>query len=580
MGNVFKQRYTRPLPEGAELFTRKGQGFARWTDSRGKRQTAKLTETGDRIQRESAKYSARYRDGSGVVRTIPTGCRSRDAAEAVLSDLLKRADKVCSGIRSAAEDATVDHQTTPVDLHIADYLTHLRSKRGKGHKPTVSPRYVENVTQKLKRICDDCSFVWLRDLNRESIARWCKRQREVRSPLGERTITDYLATMTAFGFWLVEESRLASNPFARLIRKFGGDEKADRRRERRALTADELRRLLHAAAVRPLAEYGREPVRREDADKRADKASRSTWTKAPLTWETLNAAVERGHEVFAKQPDRVAELRHVGRERALIYKTLALTGLRKGELASLTVGQLELDGPQAYAILDAADAKSGQGADVPLRGDLVADLRRWMADRLDTLRDEARASGGAIPARLSHDELLFKMPREMIRTFDRDRAAAGIVKRDERGRTVDVHALRHTFATHLSAAGVSPRTAQACMRHSKLDLTMSVYTDPRLLDTGAAVEALPDLPLHDDDRETAKATGTDGGASLTSRLTSVHGNRCISETIADHSGVDGQLEMSQEIATGADNNGDSDSESRKTQKRVRRFERPTFTLAT
>ena len=29
------------------------------------------------------------------------------------------------------------------------------------------------------------------------------------------------------------------------------------------------------------------------------------------------------------------------------------------------------------------------------------------------------------------------------------------------------------------------------MRHSSLDFTMNIYTDPRLLDVGAAVDALP-----------------------------------------------------------------------------------------
>jgi integrase len=36
-------------------------------------------------------------------------------------------------------------------------------------------------------------------------------------------------------------------------------------------------------------------------------------------------------------------LQRLGFERSLVYKTLVLTGLRKGELASLTVGQLALD---------------------------------------------------------------------------------------------------------------------------------------------------------------------------------------------------------------------------------------------
>ncbi len=53
---------------------------------------------------------------------------------------------------------------------------------------------------------------------------------------------------------------------------------------------------------------------------------------------------------------------------------------------------------------------------------------------------------------------------------------------DTRGRTVDLHALRYTFGTHLSKNGVAPRTAQAALRHSSLDLTMNVYTDPTLLD--------------------------------------------------------------------------------------------------
>ena len=51
------------------------------------------------------------------------------------------------------------------------------------------------------------------------------------------------------------------------------------------------------------------------------------------------------------------------------------------------------------------------------------------------------------------------------------------------------------------------------MRHSKIDLTMNVYTDPRLLDVSGALDALPALPLNrnpDQSTESTKATGTDG----------------------------------------------------------------------
>lgn len=99
------------------------------------------------------------------------------------------------------------------------------------------------------------------------------------------------------------------------------------------------------------------------------------------------------------------------------------------------------------------------------------------------------------------------MPDGLIRIFDRDLVFAGlarvetrggkefVVKTDDRGRTIDIHALRHTFGTHLSKAGVPLRTAQAAMRHSDPSLTANAYTDSKLLAVAGAVASLPDLPL-------------------------------------------------------------------------------------
>jgi len=87
------------------------------------------------------------------------------------------------------------------------------------------------------------------------------------------------------------------------------------------------------------------------------------------------------------------------------------------------------------------------------------------------------------------------VPAGLIRILDRDLKLAGIPKKDDRGRTLDVHALRHSFGTLLSVVGAAPRTAQAAMRHSDLSLTMNVYTDPKLLDVRAALNALPALTI-------------------------------------------------------------------------------------
>ena len=104
---------------------------------------------------------------------------------------------------------------------------------------------------------------------------------------------------------------------------------------------------------------------------------------------------------------------------------------------------------------------------------------------------------------------MFNLPTNLVRALRKDLKAAGIPYRDELNRVLDVHALRHTTATHMAKAGVAPRTAQAIMRHSNIDLTMKVYTDPRLLDERTAVNALPRMRLDGQpDAERQSATGT------------------------------------------------------------------------
>ena len=67
-----------------------------------------------------------------------------------------------------------------------------------------------------------------------------------------RTINAKLGTLTTFGNWLVETGRIVANPFDRLCKSAGVDGSDDIRRKRRALTADELRRLLTVARLRPV----------------------------------------------------------------------------------------------------------------------------------------------------------------------------------------------------------------------------------------------------------------------------------------------------------------------------------------
>jgi hypothetical protein len=133
----------------------------------------------------------------------------------------------------------------------------------------------------------------------------------------------YRESLVAFANWCIETDRLIVNPFAKVPK---ADEKADRRRTRRALTENELRSLLTVAQLRPLAEYGREAVKRENAQ-RGGK-SRATWKKSQLTRDNIQTAADRARQQLSDRLELVAELDAAGHERAMIYKALVLTGLR------------------------------------------------------------------------------------------------------------------------------------------------------------------------------------------------------------------------------------------------------------
>ncbi|MCA8994637.1 MAG: tyrosine-type recombinase/integrase, partial [Planctomycetaceae bacterium] len=473
MGSIYRKQTTRPLPAGAEIVQKNGEDVAQWRDGRGKLKSAPVTAGRDgsnRILCRSSTYYAKYRDGEGIVRDVATRCRDKQAATAVLKDLERRAELVRSNVITAEEDAISDHQLTPLDEHVAAYLIHLESQQtSSGHR-----RNVKDCLDKLKL---DCRIRRLTDLSAEKMERWMLAAEK--SGMGARTRNRHLSAISAFANWCVLSRRLMANPFVRVQK---ANEKVDKRRQRRALTLDEIRRLIAAAMKRPL-----------------DEAL------------MIRRGRNKGKLRANVSPNFRYKLEILGWERALIYKTLILTGLRLGELTSLTLGQVHLDGATPFIELAAADEKNRTGAEIPLQPELAADLRQW----IDTKRrgEECPDVLSMQPLQEVRELRLFDVPAGLVKVLNRDLAAAGIPKTDERGRTVDVHSLRHTFGTMLSCEGVAPRTAQAAMRHSDISLTMQVYTDPKLLDVHGALTNLPSIPLDGSDpMSQERATGTTGGA--------------------------------------------------------------------
>jgi integrase len=143
--------------------------------------------------------------------------------------------------------------------------------------------------------------------------------------------------------------------------------------------------------------------------------------------------------------------------RRLLYEVALTTGLRKGELAALTVGHLDVDGGGLR--LDAAWTKNRRPGYQPLPSGLV----RRLAERCP-------GKAATVP--------LLRVPSHTDRCIASDLEDAGIPAWTPEG-NVDFHALRTTYATLVVESGANIKEAQALMRHSTPDLTLNVYARSR-----------------------------------------------------------------------------------------------------
>ena len=285
------------------------------------------------------------------------------------------------------------------------------------------PLHRHNVRTYLDRLArSDCGFKRLADLNREALERWLAAETEERA-VGSVSQHCHRAALIAFANWCADPSigRLSSNPFKGVPK---ADEKADPRRRRRSMTEAELVRLLDVARRRPLLDALTVRTGQEEGASRRERATRSQGTTR------------------SGRPGASLDLQDAGSDRA----------------AEERAGDLDCRSTPArrsvrYVELDAADEKNREGNDVIVRADLASDLRAWLADKLAALQAEALRQGEPIPARLPSDTLVFVVPTALDKIFNGDLKAAGIPKRDDRGRTLDVHALRTTFGTLLGRAG-------------------------------------------------------------------------------------------------------------------------------
>ena len=282
---------------------------------------------------EGGAWIGAFYDHGGQRRTKTTGTTDKGAAQRILNQWVADAALRREGVIDVSTEATAMQARRPIGEHLADFKASLTAK-GTGEQQAKAAH------NRAKRIMDGCGFkTWgevsasrvmsfLDALRQDKVERDPKTGEETSRKRGisAQTFNYYLGAAKQFGRWMVKDRRAADNPLAHLQ---GLNVRTDRRHDRRALTADELRRLIDT---------------------------------------TASEGVERQGVPAA--------------DRAAVYRVAAETGLRRSELASLTRASFDLNSDPATVTVAAAYSKRRRDDTLPMRPSLAAFLGEHLAGKL------------------------------------------------------------------------------------------------------------------------------------------------------------------------------------------------------
>jgi integrase len=216
--------------------------------------------------------------------------------------------------------------------------------------------------------------------------------------------------------------------------------------------------------------------------------SRALGHKWSVLWPKVRKLEERQDVGRALGPEEEGRLlEEAARMRSpligLFVRVALLTGMRAGEITSLTWGQVDL----VNRILTVGKAKtaSGTGRQIPMNAELLGLLAmhaQWFQERFGELKPgyyvfpTGKGAAPTDPTRPVSD---------ITTAWDRLRRAARVQCR--------LHDLRHTAATKMAEAGVSEGTMLALLGHMSRAM-LERYSHVRLTAKREAVEALSTAP--------------------------------------------------------------------------------------
>jgi integrase len=271
------------------------------------------------VRKRGKVWYYRYTDSDGV-KQERRGCGDKRETEAMAGAAEVEASQIRAGLLDPKAVAYGSHETTPLATHLDDWHAFLIGKES-------TPKHAGLCRVRVARLIDLGRIRRISDLSPSRVQAALKAVRDgdkKTDGLSLRSLHHYTRVVKGFSRWLWRDGRAREDTLAHLT---SPNPDADRRHERRALTLEEMTRLIQTAETGPVV------------------------------------------------------LTLPGPDRAALYRVALGTGFRAAELGSLFPESFHLDDDTPTIVVAAAYSKRRRDDVQPIRRDLADALRQWLASK-------------------------------------------------------------------------------------------------------------------------------------------------------------------------------------------------------
>jgi integrase len=316
------------MPDGAKVFTRKGQKHVRYKDKRGHSHEAKLSGDGTKILCKTKYWYIKFEDKDSIVRDLKAFTYEepsktlRDKIDKLVNNepvdkgyIEKLPDRIKDELTAYG---LLDSQQTKLSRPLTELVTEYRQTLEARER---SAGYIRATISELSKILDNCEFKYWSQITQIKVMNYLKGLRD--SGISYRRSNAYLQAIKSFCSWAVQCNYAGNSPLQHLKKL---DVELDRRHERRALATEELSHLLKTTINSDKVEYGMSGI-----------------------------------------------------ERGMLYYTASMIGLRANELRTLKVNSFDLD--DFGITVEACNSKHRRKDELPIKRELGLKLKEYFKGR-------------------------------------------------------------------------------------------------------------------------------------------------------------------------------------------------------